>query len=479
MQKCTFFKRFFPLMIGICGFGLLSIWALPGTIALRHILLGVGLVLSISYLRQFNSLLLSRGAWPFWVSLCLFLWLLFHLWLFSNQVAEQTKELLSIWARSIAALPIGLAIGIFLATANQSKAIQTPSFEGALSLLLFLGYLSTPLIFIGFYLHECYLAHQWIPMTSRNWWELPFLQKPPFVVATALLLPLCCAFFLQVLHGALNLWWALLSLAGIFICITCNYLTNTKNGMAMAALTLILFGLYILWQFFYLWAHQKLNKTLPILIMLTILIGGVGWGMKLHLEKNPAWTTLLSDTAVGIDIDNYSHWKNRNLYPPPLNNLGKIVEISTYERTAWFTAGIKLLKDRPQGYGLIHHSFGWMASERWPDFYPPVGSLRGMTHSGWMDLALGIGIPGLLLIWIPLGVVWYRSIRKTGLWDVYTTLGIPVFFFCYLTTEVTGAHHYVELLIFMTALFTGLEIERSNVLALNKNLNTWGSKVSV
>jgi hypothetical protein len=78
-----------------------------------------------------------------------------------------------------------------------------------------------------------------------------------------------------------------------------------------------------------------------------------------------------------------------------------------------------------------------------------------------MDLTLGIGIPGLLLILIPLGASWYRSLGVNGLWYNYTTWAIPIFVLTYLTTEVIGAHHFIELLIFMTAFFIGITLNRA------------------
>ena len=36
------------------------------------------------------------------------------------------------------------------------------------------------------------------------------------------------------------------------------------------------------------------------------------------------------------------------------------------------------------------------------------------THSGWLDFALGLGIPGLLLTWLAMGLVIYRALRAVG-----------------------------------------------------------------
>jgi hypothetical protein len=446
------------LFMGLCALGLLSVWALPETIAFRHIFLGFGLVSSLFFLRSKINILTNLRAWPLWVLLGVYIWLTLHLWFFSAQPSIQFHELRSIWLRSLGVLPLGLGLGICLSTENSRDGRQSLQQE-RISLLLFLGFASTPVIFMAGYIYKCYEAKQWIPMEAIAWWSIPYLQKPPFVVATALLLPICCVLISGVLRGRRRLWWAMLSIVAIGLCVASNYLTNTKNGMAMVAITICLFGIYSIWHIALTWAKQSIIKGLLSILMAIFILTGVGWGIKLHIDKNPAWSQLIPNAKIGIDIDHQKYWRNRNVYSAvPTNELDTPVDVSTYERTAWFTAGLRLLAERPQGYGLVHHSFGWMALERWPDFYPPIGTLRGMTHSGWMDLTLGIGIPGLLLILIPLGATWYRSLGKDNLWASYASWAIPIFTLTYLTTEVTGAHHFIELMMFMVAFFVGLTI---------------------
>jgi O-antigen ligase len=70
-----------------------------------------------------------------------------------------------------------------------------------------------------------------------------------------------------------------------------------------------------------------------------------------------------------------------------------MVSITNYERMAWGKIGLSLLPDKPLGYGLIEESFGKLTKQKWPE-----SSLR-QSHSGWLDLTLGIGIPGIILAW--------------------------------------------------------------------------------
>jgi O-antigen ligase len=445
--------------ISFSAFGLLAIWALPETIAFRHVFIGLGFIASLFYLKPRLNLLKSIGAWPLWILLSLFVWLLVHLWFFSMQPSLQFGELRSTWARSLGVLPLGLALGLYLSSFSSQTTLDINGAPGKISLLLFVGLCATPLIFMSGYLEQSFEAKQWLSVHAKPWYDFPYLQKPPFVVATALLLPMCCILLQHVIKNQANWWWGILAIIAIILCVSSNYLSNTKNGMAMVAFIMGGFGLYAMWDAIFGWAKSSFAKRIFSILVVVCILGGVGWGVKSHLQQNPAWAHIIANAKVGMDIDRQNFWKNRYIYSAvPLNEYQVPVDGSTYERTAWFTAGVRLLQERPQGYGLTQQSFGWMAGERWPDFYPPIGSLRGMTHSGWLDLALGIGIPGVLLILIPLGVAWYRSLKMNTLWGSYVSWTVPAFTLTWLITEVIGARHFIELMVFITAFFIGITL---------------------
>ena len=447
------------LFIGFSTFGLLAIWALPETIAFRHVFIGLGFISSIFYLNPRLTQLKSTDAWPLWILLSLFIWLLIHLWFFSMQPTLQFGELRSTWARSLLVLLLGLALGLYLSSFNSEAPLELNKTSGRMSLLLFIGLCATPLIFISGYLEQSFEAKQWLSAQAKPWYNFPYLQKPPFVVATALLLPMCCILLQHAIKRQVSFWWGILAVIAITLCICSNYLSNTKNGMAMVAFIIGAFGLFALRDTVFVWAKLAFPERIFSILLLACVLGGVGWGLNLHIQKNPQWLHLIANAKVGMDIDRQNYWKNRNLYPGlPLNEHNTSVDGSTYERIAWFTAGVRLLQERPQGYGLTQQSFGWMAGERWPDFYPPIGSLRGMTHSGWLDLALGIGIPGVLLILIPLGAAWYRSLKMNTLWGSYVSWTVPAFTLAWLITEVIGARHFIELMVFITAVFIGITL---------------------
>jgi hypothetical protein len=250
------------LFISFSTFGLLSIWALPETIAFRHVFIGLGFIASLLSLKSRLNQLKSINAWPLWILLSLFAWLLIHLWLFSMQPTLQFGELRSTWARSLAVLPLGLALGLYLSSFSRQATLQLNQTPGRISLLLFIAFCATPLIFISGYLQQCFEAKQWLSVTARNWYDFPYLQKPPFVVASALLLPMCCILLQQTIKGQANFWWGMLAICAIAICVSSNYLSNTKNGMAMVAFILGTFGIYAMWEAAFGWAKSSFAKRI-------------------------------------------------------------------------------------------------------------------------------------------------------------------------------------------------------------------------
>lgn len=435
------------LLIAFSSAILLAIWPLPETIALRHALLITGFAASFIYLNGRTNIFFRKSAWPLWVFLGFYAWLGIHLIFFSHQFELQFLELRSLWIRAALATILGLTLGLSLTDKNNLPTSKRINLRLG---ILFLGLCGTGLISLIQYAHIGFLSNQWI-----NFGVLGALykSKPPFVIAAALICPLCFILIIRALNNQISRWWILASILGIGLSLFSTYFSNTKNGVAIFSIALVIFLVHFAFSI-------RWNKASTAMIGLTLLtVFSISLsGIEKHIERNSAWPNLIANAQVGLDIDHQNYWKNRNLYPIPTNAIGGHVDISTYERTAWFTAGARLLAENPLGFGLSHHSFGWLALNKWPDFYQPSGNLRGATHSGWMDMALAFGIPGILLILLPLFCAWYRSLHQEGIWFSYTSWTIPIMVFAYLTTEANG-EHFTELLFFMTAFFCGLTLQ--------------------
>ena len=451
-NKIALYQPKLMWLILLSAAGLLFIWPLPGTIALRHVFLGIGFVASLYYLYQQRFTFLEKAAWPVWLFLGFYVWLIIHLAFFSHEWHLQFAELTSVWMRSALATPLGLALGLAL-TQEQYKSNAIENSKSAFSkyslLILYFGLAGTFLIFFMRYMYEVFVTGVWLHFP---FYEIPYRAKPPFVIGSALLLPLCFIIINRSLNTLTNKYWIFLGLLGVAAVSFGDYFANTKNGMAILVICFIFFFLRILIS--RQWNITKFLLGVPVLITLLAVIV---LGINQHISKNSAWSNLVADIKVASDIHHQDWWKDDKVCCAPINSAGVQVDTSTYQRTAWLIVGANLLAENPQGYGLIHHSFGWLAGAKYPDFSKPIGGTRGATHSAWMDLALAVGIPGLLLVLIPLWVSWYRSLSQAGLWASYVSWAIPLMTFAYLITEANEAH-FIEKLFFMTALFCGLTI---------------------
>jgi len=159
------------------------------------------------------------------------------------------------------------------------------------------------------------------------------------------------------------------------------------------------------------------------------------------MSKNHSWNTLYADAKIAIQLEKYQHWKYASEEDYPVNEFGSEVSPTNYDRVAWFMVGSNLSLQTPLGYGLIEDSFKYMVKRNWPEASPNLSH----SHSGWLDIALGIGWPGLALI---LGALFYflaHSADAPSRWRrviFWLTLSI-LFLWC--TTEVSATVTFAAL----------------------------------
>ena len=157
-----------------------------------------------------------------------------------------------------------------------------------------------------------------------------------------------------------------------------------------------------------------------------------------------------------MDTTHYQQWKYNSEQGLPNNELGVVVSGTNYERLAWGKMGLKLIVQNPLGYGLIERSFGQLAKINWPD------SKLHQSHSGWIDLTLGLGIPGFLLIFTTLLMLLYQLAKLANVIDAacnpYFTMawwGVFSLLILWCTTEISQKVFFDDL-IFWLSLACGL-----------------------
>jgi hypothetical protein len=174
-----------------------------------------------------------------------------------------------------------------------------------------------------------------------------------------------------------------------------------------------------------------------------------------HLHKNDSWNTVLADIKVANQLETIDHWKYRGDRGYPNNEFGKMVSVTNYERAAWAQVALEFIAERPQGYGLVLESFRHIGKEKWPD------SNLLQSHSGWLDLTLGIGIPGVALIILAAFLSIHTLSQSAGsLWSrpviwLLSSIGLLM-----ITTEVSQKV-YLDALIFLILFSASLSLGSS------------------
>ena len=356
-----------------------SVWNLPRTNFIFYLGLILGCVISIFTINENRRLFISKYNIAVFLFLILMGWLIFHLKFFSYDYKEQLYELLSIWKKTAIAAIFGLGFGINFAKNFKSRSLYwltcmgllTPSFIFMIKYLLTLNFASSIPDYL--YIPKERITAYYIPKPEYTTFFMPLVACSLSILLTNISKNFFPA--LRVFVAVLIILWTLLSL----------HLYQIKNGFLYSFILISFFIILIL-------IKLKLQIRIKNLIFLGAFLAAMSFiGIK-HLEKNQSWVNFIADAKVAVKIDTYDSWKYFGINRYPVNERGHEVYGTNYERVAWAIVGSRLLLKYPMGYGLLNYSFSKLGKIEWSD------SKLHQSHISWLDLGLGIGIPGLLII---------------------------------------------------------------------------------
>lgn len=414
---------------------LYSVWILPEIAAWRNTSLVIGAILGLYVSYQYRFLLLNKQALPIWLIGLLFIWASFHLLFLSQNPVVQLIEFKGIWKRAL--LAVIFALGLGLSIANNTERIKKWAWP-----LIYLGLLMPTLI----YLLKWTLTHygqnifglESVPLFLKVYpgSQLFYVPKTDYVVFCLPTLAVALGQILTLLQEK-RIKWVQLGIYGASIAAVSFvfYGQNIKNGFAYEALLFVLFLLMAVVATKKYWAPIKAG-----VIALTLI--GVGFVVYKHIQQNDSWASFAADSKIAVQLDRYQEWKFNGEKGYPLNELGKTVSITNYERIAWGLVGMSLFQENLLGYGLIENSFGPLVNKKWPEASVHLTH----AHSGWLDLALGLGLPGIALVLIALTLTLRHTRNLTapwknlGLWVLLSTLLL------WCTTEVSNNGNFDPLL---------------------------------
>ena len=381
-----------------CGFVLVLVWPLSGTIAARNIALALGCITSLAWVCRVRPKINIEMSLPLLLLLAVPAWLWIHYFFLPTDTIAQLYDLEGTWLRVILAVILAGSLGLMIS--RHPKAI----------FWIWLAMAVLALTTMGRFLLDVFRSQQWV----INDFRFPFKYKSALVYF--LMYP--CLLAYATMHYCLlgsnsggkektaKLILGLAASVLAAVCWTDFIAAHALNGVLVAGFM----GMILLIIFLVKGLGATKSKTLSYWLLLAavflVLFGSLTLFWKYDQKYENKLSNLVGDIQVSAQIKQHPQWQRDPQYAGPRNPsdaTGRVVNESTYERTAWFVKGLELLHDNPLGAGFSHLAFRYFMLQENP------GLALYKTHSGWMDYALGLGLPGLLFTWIAIGLIAVRS----------------------------------------------------------------------
>lgn len=144
----------------------------------------------------------------------------------------------------------------------------------------------------------------------------------------------------------------------------------------------------------FLYKNHEYSKSMRRVIAASLIVV-LTIPLAYNIKMDPRWSKLIETVPMAIDTSSSQHWLDRSL-PQPKTEGGHEVGGSNYERIAWAMKSLNFIIEDPIGIGYGKDAFGHALEKRYPQYTEK--SYRGKnSHSAILSLAVGIGIPGVLL----------------------------------------------------------------------------------
>jgi hypothetical protein len=406
----------------------------PGLIAFRNLLLGIGGLLSIYFIYKNIDIINKINKLPIKLLGLLLLWVVIHFIFFSYDRNLQLKELTGLWFRTVLAMLMAFVLAIYLNNNNQRSFLVFGLCIG-----------STVLINISFYFYQSFFEQRFIFPGEQ-------MGRPFYKIETVFWGSIWIAYALAFLNIIISQKksskkYLFLCLAAVLLSFFSAFLSTAKNGFLIALILIFSFITVSLINSSF--RKNKLLVFINLIFIVFILIFSY-----LHLKTANGWTTLVNDVSIGIQFEKFDNWKNPSNGSPP-----NVISPSTYDRIAWGIAGYRLILDHPLGYGLVNQSF-----ESWLKHLQIEHKTSRQTHSGWIDFGLAFGIPGVALLWAVIIYIFYIFLMKKTILSVFSIWISSTIFILAFISEIFYKQFFEAVMFWLTfsavAISLPLNLER-------------------
>lgn len=173
-----------------------------------------------------------------------------------------------------------------------------------------------------------------------------------------------------------------------FLFVLCIFSTFVE-ALRLGDIALVFLGISA--SILYLYDNKNFSKTnrrfTAFFIIFTLTIP-----LIYNISTDPRWAKLIETVPLAIDSSNSQHWLDRSM-PAPKTSSGYEVKGSNYERIAWAMKSLEIIYKNPLGIGYGRNSFGAALGNEYGSEYARTRT----SHSSILDLTIGIGIFGTFL----------------------------------------------------------------------------------
>lgn len=347
-------------------FAIAFLFVIPHTIALRNLLLLLGLVVVFATWRHPLRPSLPPMFKPVaWALIALTGWIVLQAIAVSPAPTIALGNLRGDWVMPFLTGTLAAWITVRI---DSPRPIQT-----AISALLL------HMLLVAFW-----QAGQWWQTGAWPFGSMPFAERDYHSTLSNFLVALLLADRLAYIFNGqspvyLGRWpgW-LLTIAAIGT----DVLIRARNGTL--TILVLLLGVVIA----LLIERRTRRQALLLAVIITVVAGAIG---AASWRNDTRWPGLVESLQVGWTSPSL-YWLTNDGTTRPATPSGAVLEESAYARAAWARQAVDAIKEHPLGLGFGRDGFGRAVAEK----HGVTGMIS--SHSGWLDFALGVGLPGLALL---------------------------------------------------------------------------------
>lgn len=347
-------------------FAMAFLFVIPHTIALRNLLLLLGLVAIVATWRHPARPGLPPMFKPVaWTLLALTAWIVLQAVAVSPAPTIALGNLRGDWVVPFLTGTLAAWVAVRIGSPRPMQAV--------------IGALLLHMLLVAFW-----QAGQWSQTGAWPFGSMPFAERDYHSTLSNFLVALLLADRLAYLFNGqspvdLGRWpgWLLTAAA-----IGTDVLMRARNGTL--TILVLLLGIVIA----LLIERRTRRQALLLAAIIAVVVGAIGTA---SWRNDARWTGLVESLQVGWTSPSL-YWLTNDIATRPATPSGAVLEESAYARAAWARQAVDAIERHPFGLGFGRDGFGRAVAEK----YGVTGMIS--SHSGWLDFALGLGLPGLALL---------------------------------------------------------------------------------